>query len=354
MLPVIFALASLAPSISAVTFRGWVNPKRYRKEGGTFEIFTEHLVDAEPGEQVVEEVARFEDNEVEWKQNLLQNRRSDLSFRGVTDCDLELETRDYTQHADALAEFGLGPTGNFINIGASDGESEDPLYEYMIGYNATGVMLEVAEEKCEILRKKFPEWQVKVLCDTVTPMNIVDLLRSAKSHIRGDLDVIKLDIDSYDAPVLEEILHAGYRPKHFFIEINPAVPPPYKFATQYHKDLVESMVKAEMWHWPLRGMSLSYAIDLLAKFDYDFVTFGAHDAVFVHKPYRRIYNFRTPFDEYDCYDKAFLSSNGFPIRKIRRWFYELGDKYTGIAEISEYINKYVAKNTRKTFPFIVA
>lgn len=52
-------------------------------------------------------------------------------------------------------------------------------------------------------------------------------------------DLIKVDIDSFDSAILETLLAEHFSAKHLFLEVNPAVPPPYKFATQYHPKLFE-------------------------------------------------------------------------------------------------------------------
>src|SRR4051812_3174108 len=43
------------------------------------------------------------------------------------------------------------------------------------------------------------------------------------------LDVLKIQIDSYDCPLLEDIVTAGWQPKVVIIRINPAFPPPLQF-----------------------------------------------------------------------------------------------------------------------------
>jgi hypothetical protein len=118
---------------------------------------------------------------------------------------------------------------------------------------------------------------------------------------------------------------------------------------------VETYVKSSMKDWPLRGMSLSYAVDVMRRHNYDFVAFGFHDAVFVHHSLSRVYSFVTPYDEYDCYHQAFIMSNGIPIRSTRRWFYKM-NKYDARIEIFDYLTKYSLQESNYTyaFPFTLA
>ena len=94
------------------------------------------------------------------------------------------------------------------------------------------------------------------------------------------------------------------------------------------------------------------AVALAKKFNYDFVNFKYHDAVFVHRNYRQIYGFAPPYDEFDCYHKSFIMSNGVPIEKTRRWFYELANEQAQ-AEIFQFMVRHslAASAGRYAFPF---
>jgi hypothetical protein len=68
----------------------------------------------------------------------------------------------------------------------------------------------------------------------VTPTNIVSLLNGLEVPI--NLDVISLDIDSYDLFVLESILEGGYRPKVISMEINEKIPSGIYFTVLFSDD----------------------------------------------------------------------------------------------------------------------
>jgi len=165
-------------------------------------------------------------------------------------------------------DAGVELSRSFINIGAQDGKTEDPLYSYVEKYNAKGLYFEKDPEYCRLADDNLNKTQ-RIICAGVTPNNLMDLLnkhggngvRMGQRHY----DVIKIDVDSYDAILLKVLLDNHFSAKMFFLEVNPAIPPPYKFATYYHPKLFDSMIKASMQDWPLRGMSLSYAIDVMKR-----------------------------------------------------------------------------------------
>jgi len=57
-----------------------------------------------------------------------------------------------------------------------------------------------------------------------------------KIGAKKDIDVLKMDIDSYDADLLETILAEGYHPKVIMVEMNPDIPPPIVFRQKYATD----------------------------------------------------------------------------------------------------------------------
>ena len=53
-------------------------------------------------------------------------------------------------------------------------------------------------------------------------------------------DVLKLDIDSIDLPILRSVFAAGFRPKVLMAEINPDIPPPV------HRSRLEPWLPAKL------------------------------------------------------------------------------------------------------------
>jgi len=79
--------------------------------------------------------------------------------------------------------------------------------------------------------------------------------------------------------VLKEILENGYRPDLFIGEINPVIPPPVRFAVQYHAGGMP------MFNNAFYGCSLSYMSTLLREYGYVLVQLRVWDAYYVKKEY---------------------------------------------------------------------
>ena len=68
---------------------------------------------------------------------------------------------------------------------------------------------------------------VKLTGTYVIPENIVGILKNA--NCPQSPDFLKIDVDGYDASILNSILELGYRAKVFQVEVNPEFPPPMEF-----------------------------------------------------------------------------------------------------------------------------
>ena len=83
------------------------------------------------------------------------------------------------------------------------------------------------------------------------------------------------------------------------------------------------------------------------------MTFGFHDALFVHRSLRRVYNYAAPYDEHDCYHKAFIISNGVPVAFTRDLFYRL-DFHAGQRLLFDYLAQFALNKTgRAALPFVL-
>jgi hypothetical protein len=197
-------------------------------------------------------------------------------------CDL------YQPHILALAINEAHPeyANRFaVNLGCGDGRSMNdpvfPLYEAGFG----GLCIDGADQPD--LATNLPSPGVVKLTGTmITPANAVKLLRRAVCP--ATCDFLKLDIDSYDGPVLETILAEGYRPKVLQIEINGEIPPPIAFAVYYDPRFrITDDFGSPGGYF---GVSLSYAAALGAAYGYsvcylDFVTNFTHDVTLVQNDY---------------------------------------------------------------------
>eukprot|EP00439_Symbiodinium_sp_Y106_P058947 s1357_g8.t1 len=241
----------------------------------------------------------------EYQETISKHRRRHSTGEFV--CNEQLvDTQNIWSTMQMIVNAGFSLTRRYINVGAHDGHIDDPLYEYARSTNASGVAVERQPGLCARHREALPN--VKVVCSEATPHGILDMIRPVLSDA-SEIDVMKVDIDSFDCPVLETLL-PEVRARIILVEANPSIPPPYQWSMLYHP---------ELWHFfanfsqpeevPIRGCSLSYEVQLLRRFGYDLIAFGGHDAVFAHESVRSAFRAFTevPMDEFDCYNKCLCS-----------------------------------------------
>ncbi|CAE8633031.1 unnamed protein product [Polarella glacialis] len=336
----------LAIRTTRSTYKGFVNPlKHLNPEDGS--IFWLNIKDSEPAQDLGLAIQDFLERREEYRDTLSTLSRDRV---GTERCDpLLVDTQNIWPTVQRLANAGFELSGRYVNVGASDGENDDPLFEYVQRMNATGIAVERDPERCERHHRALP--QVEVACSAVTPQNVLSLVAPVLLD-KTELDVLKVDIDSYDCPVIEMLLPV-ITAKIVLLEANPSIPPPYQWAMLHHP---------ELWNFfnsfsppedvPIRGCSLAYEVELLRRYGYDLVAFGGHDAIFTHESVRSAWApHKPPMDEFDCYNEAFIAANGISIDKTRRWFFELNDTQVGLPEVWEFFVGWMQENSPQLFPF---
>ncbi len=144
---------------------------------------------------------------------------------------------------DKLVAAGAKPTRSVANLGANDGVSGDPTFQ-LFESGWSGLAVEPSKEVqngfverplWERLWENLP-WDRVVKDDTpVTPNNVIAIFERAR--LPHDLDVLKIDLDSYDIFVVERLLrHSPFRPKIIVMEINEKIPPPIMFAPNFRRE----------------------------------------------------------------------------------------------------------------------
>lgn len=329
--------------------KAFINPLRHYNETSGQIGFVLDIEGSESVQEVLDAVQDFLANVEEYQETISKHRRRHSSGEFV--CNEQLvDTQNIWSTMQMIVNAGFTLTRRYINVGAHDGHIDDPLYEYARSTNPSGVAVERQPGLCARHREALPN--VKVVCSEATPQGILDMIRPVLSDA-SEIDVMKVDIDSFDCPVLETLL-PEVRARIVLVEANPSVPPPYQWAMLYHP---------ELWHFfanfskpeevPIRGCSLSYEVQLLRRFGYDLIAFGGHDAVFAHESVRSAFRAFTevPMDEFDCYNKAFISANGISIDWTRRLYYKIRDVQAGLPEIWEFFASWMQANSPRLFPF---
>ncbi len=175
-----------------------------------------------------------------------------------------------------------------VNFGAGDGISyNDPVFPlFAMGYGG----LAVEGENNSELGANLPSNKIVKLTGTcVRPENIGGILKNA--NCPQSPDFLKIDVDGYDASILNSILQLGYRPKVLQIEVNPEFPPPIEFFVHY--DPKYRVLDKQRKIGGFYGVSMEYVVKTLDNYGYrlahiDFVTEWTHDITLVHSDFSDI------------------------------------------------------------------
>jgi len=154
-----------------------------------------------------------------------------------------------------------------VNIGANDGVSLDPVYDLYVTRGCGGVCIDYEDHYIEKLKTVLPP-NVDIIIKKVTPDNILDMISDYK-----DIDVVSIDIDSYDYFILEKIVTV--KPKLILIEVNVDVPPGIFFARKYTEDYVPEAGKS------CYGCSLDAVARVAKKSGYNLVSLDWQTAFLV-------------------------------------------------------------------------
>jgi hypothetical protein len=205
-------------------------------------------------------------------------------------------TRSTTEVVETIATAFPGTDPYVVNFGCRDGKVKDPCYElYRSGH--PGLAIDAGD--FPRLHANLPQPEVRNLLNLkLTPDNVVDILRREGCPPRPVL--LKIDIDSFDGPVLEAALR-GIEPEVIRIEINPDFPPPLRFAVEYDPDYAHSGAAGFF------GCSLSYVLSVcrprgyeLLEVDFSKPTCG-QDALLVKEQHFGLWGVEPPVDERELF-----------------------------------------------------
>eukprot|EP00929_Paragymnodinium_shiwhaense_P049649 TRINITY_DN25027_c0_g1_i2.p1 TRINITY_DN25027_c0_g1~~TRINITY_DN25027_c0_g1_i2.p1 ORF type:complete len:205 (-),score=28.94 TRINITY_DN25027_c0_g1_i2:587-1201(-) len=171
---------------------------------------------------------------------------------------------------------------------------------------------------------------IEVFNIPVTPFIIPEIVQNAKvlkeqASSRNqaptgelDVDVLKLDIDSYDCVLLRPLLRelsVGL----LVLEINPWFPPPLKFARLYHPHPnMDALVGSDS-----NGCSLSYILELVQPSGFQLLHVSDEDVILAHHSVMQAGGWQAQ-DESECYRRVSARGHGaIPIAFLREWFFGL-------------------------------
>jgi len=354
-------------------FFGFANPTVHRysqEQGGTwtaqtmdflgprlslpqvpFELWALVHDSAEPPRQVAWELAHFERHREEFTE-AFEARRA-IHRRGWMPCSVPFErfgpqvVLDNAELVRRLySALGSSAAASFINVGANNGISDDPLGNLLQFLpQARAAAVEGDSSLCEKHRANLPH--VHLWCGFITPENIwaaVDRWLPSWSEVEQSdglvqVDFLKVDIDSYDCEVVEAFL-SGTRsarlrrilrlqPKIILMEVNDGFPPPVQYSLLFDRSLVNTSLEHVncSGNIPLAGCSLSYQVVHFYPFGYRLIMYGSGQATFAHLSVLEAIKsagLEGPLDEFDCYWSTLLVGQCVSGRQIRRWSHEIG------------------------------
>mmetsp|Transcript_100839 Transcript_100839/g.314355 ORF Transcript_100839/g.314355 Transcript_100839/m.314355 type:complete len:383 (-) Transcript_100839:37-1185(-) len=318
--------------------------------GGAPPVWTLAHSDAELPRQVAWEVSHFQKHREEFE-DVFEARRK-RHRHGYHPCHRQFDTHeDYVLgtsalvvHLKRLLSWDDVPETRVVNLGANDGISEDPLGPMLQHTtSASAVAVERDPALCALHRANLPH--VHLWCGTVTPPSALEALEEwlpwddPDVRERGVLrvDVLKIDIDSYDCALLEAYLAGVHserlgeklrlQPSIVLTEVNDGIPPPVQQALLFDPALVNvSFENAECsGNIPVAGCSLSYQVKQMARFGYSLLIYASGNAVFAHEsvvPRLAEAGLKGPVDEFECYWHTMVSAQCVSGRQLRRWFHE--------------------------------
>lgn len=149
----------------------------------------------------------------------------------------------------------------FIDIGASDGVDMSNTFNLVLkGFS--GLMFELNSSKFAKLATIYREFEKIELYKTkITPSNCNSLISNFKTG--EEIDVLNLDIDSYDFYILKELLEVRTF-KFLILEVNPMFPIDIDFSVTFSQD----------FNWEenqFQGASASMIYKLLKKNKYSVI-----------------------------------------------------------------------------------
>ena len=100
---------------------------------------------------------------------------------------------------------------SLLNVGAADGQADDPLSALSHRAGSNVIAVERNPELCEQYRRNFP--RAVLICDALTPENSREKIFAAAAgweqgggRRRLPLSVLKIDIDSFDCSLAEMLI----------------------------------------------------------------------------------------------------------------------------------------------------
>ena len=221
-----------------------------------------------------------------------------------------------------------------INIGANDGITLDPLHLLYLKNDYTGLCIEADASTVAKLKNNLPK-TVDILDSFITPNNILNILCKYKN-----IDIISIDIDSFDYCILEKIIIL--EPKIIIIELNENIPPGITYYAKYGEDYDYSIHGS----YQLFGCSLDAVTELGKRYSYSLLKMEWNNAVLINNKFTHL--FELPSSNLEAYDIGYYYRNNRD-----KVFYWKGEealcREMTLTKAMEYLQSFFAKDLDKIF-----
>lgn len=253
--------------------------------------------------------------------------------------DEMLELYDLTLQA-GVPEAPVG----YINIGASNGISSDPLYDLILARRLAGIAVEQDGGSYNQLIDNLDEVanRTRTINEWATPSNIQELILEhvdlwpAGAPTR-DLFVLKIDIDSWECPLMESAVEV-VSPYFIHVETNQNYPPPVEYAVGHNASVVPQYDDSSFI--PTAGCSLSYVVKRMMERGYYLYAMYTADAVLIRKDiaprfealHPGEYNaqgemtsppLKFPMDEFEVFRQMKIWVFGVNVQVVSDWFFNM-------------------------------
>jgi len=224
--------------------------------------------------------------------------------------------------------------GHAINLGAGLGVGgDDPLALWAALHGTNVIMIDGVEERLarglddvkqkseEFGRTGLIERQLNIIpiVSYLSPFDFDDgyLGNSIRDSVGNSVEVIKIDIDSFDCAIMKVLLRS-VEAAVLVLETQPMIPPPLKFSRHYHPDFTDE---------GLLGCSLGYMVEMLRP-EYDLLVATDQDVIFVNSKLRTFieelppglvfpwtrFPLHFPIDEVDCFRRSHVADYARDLR----------------------------------------
>jgi hypothetical protein len=202
-----------------------------------------------------------------------------------------------------------------VNIGAAStaGGQYDPTYPLLSAINSSFGALLIDPNTNPSLFNAYPNrTNIHIVHDFIWSESIVQNIFE-KYNISKHFTILKVDIDSYECSLFENILHANYRPQIIHTEFNPIFPPPVIFMPIYNSTTKNDW-RPSLWadSGPFYGCSLSALSKLLKSFDYILVEVDFWDVIYIQRELAQSTHIQVPANDDVAYQYGFLNHSCFP------------------------------------------